>query len=47
VDLDDDAVVVQLNDRVPQHPFPRLDDRGFAYDVIDDGDPVLTAIWRA
>ncbi|MFB6256070.1 MAG: DUF2249 domain-containing protein, partial [Haloplanus sp.] len=45
--LNDGAVVVQVNDRVPQHLFPQLDDRGFAYEVIDDGDPVMTAIWRA
>ena len=46
-DLDDDAVVVQVNDRVPQHLFPQLDDRGFGYEIMDDGDPVVTAIWRA
>ena len=46
-DLDDDAVVVQVNDRIPRHLFPQLDDRGFAYAVIDRGDPVVTAIWRA
>jgi len=46
-DLDDDAVVVQVNDRIPRHLFPQLDDRGFAYEVLDRGDPVVTAIWRA
>lgn len=43
----DDAVVVQVNDRIPRHLFPQLDDRGFAYEVLDRGDPVVTAIWRA
>jgi uncharacterized protein (DUF2249 family) len=46
-DLDDDAVVVQVSDRVPQHLFPRLDDRGFAYDTVERDDRVVTAIWRA
>jgi len=43
----DDGVVVQVNDRVPQHLFPRLDDRGFAYDTVERDDRVVTAIWRA
>lgn len=46
-DLDDDSVVVQVNDRVPQHLFPRLDDRGFDYESVERGDRVVTAIWRA
>lgn len=46
-DLDDEGVVVQVNDRVPQHLFPRLDDRGFAYETVERDDRVLTAIWRA
>jgi len=45
-DLDDD-VLVQVNDRVPQHLFPRLDDRGFAYEAVERDDRVVTAIWRA
>jgi len=43
----DDGVVVQVNDRVPQHLFPRLDDRGFAYETVERDDRVVTAIWRA
>jgi uncharacterized protein (DUF2249 family) len=46
-ELDDDGVVVQVNDRVPQHLFPRLDDRGFAYETVERDDRVVTAIWRA
>jgi len=46
-DLDGDGVVVQVNDRVPQHLFPRLDDRGFAYETVERDDRVVTAIWRA
>jgi len=44
-ELDADGVVVQVNDRVPQHLFPRLDDRGFAYDTVEQEDRVVTAIW--
>jgi len=43
----DDGVVVQVSDRVPRHRFPRLDDRGFAYDTVEGDDRVVTAIWRA
>ena len=46
-ELDDDAVVVQVSDRVPQHLYPHLDDRGFAYDTVERDDRVVTAIWRA
>lgn len=45
-ELPADAVLVQANDRVPQHLFPKLDERGFAYEhtETDDG-TVYTAIW--
>jgi uncharacterized protein (DUF2249 family) len=46
-ELDDDGVVVQVSDRVPQHLFPRLDDRGFDYETVERDDRVVTAIWRA
>ncbi|WP_248897063.1 DUF2249 domain-containing protein [Haloplanus halobius] len=45
-DADDDTVIVQVSDRVPQHLFPRLDDRGFTYDTIERDDRVVTAIWN-
>jgi len=46
-DMDGDAVLVQLNDRAPQHLYPKLDDRGYAYETVDAESAVLTAIWRA
>ncbi len=46
-ELDDRTVLVQLNDRAPQHLFPRLDDRGYRYETVDADDAVVTAIWRA
>jgi len=47
-EMDDDDVLVQSNDRVPQHLFPKLEDRGYTWESVegDDG-TVLTAIWRA
>ena len=44
--LDDDAVLVQLNDRAPQLLYPKLDDRGYRYDTVEVDDGVVTAIWR-
>ena len=45
-EVDDDVVVLQRNDRVPRHLFPRLDDRGYAHETVDDEGTVVTAIWR-
>ena len=44
--LPDDGVLVQRNDREPQHLFPKLEDRGYTWESVerDDG-TVLTAIW--
>lgn len=44
--LDDDVVLVQRNDRVPQHLFPQLDERGYEYQTLEDQDEVVTVIWR-
>ncbi|WP_144799090.1 DUF2249 domain-containing protein [Halorubrum depositum] len=46
-DLPDETVLVQRNDRVPQFLFPKLDDRGYAYDTVEADDGVVTAIWTA
>lgn len=46
-ELDDDVVLVQSNDRVPQHLFPKLEERGYTWEHVEgDDDTVLTAIWR-
>jgi uncharacterized protein (DUF2249 family) len=45
-DLDEDVVLVQYNDRAPQHLYPQLDDRGYEYETVE-GDPVVTVIWRS
>ncbi|MFB6252027.1 MAG: DUF2249 domain-containing protein [Halobellus sp.] len=45
-DLDGEAVFVQLNDRVPQFLFPKLDEQGVAYETVEIDDGALTAIWN-
>nr|WP_254279360.1 DUF2249 domain-containing protein [Halomicroarcula marina] len=45
-DLDSEAVLLQLNDRAPQHLYPKLDDRGFAYDTVETDEVTVTAIWE-
>jgi uncharacterized protein (DUF2249 family) len=45
-DLPDETVLVQVNDRAPQHLYPKLDDRGYEYATVDAGDAVVTGIWR-
>lgn len=44
--MDDGAVLIQFNDRVPQHLYPRLTDRGYAFETVDDGEVVVTAVWN-
>lgn len=45
-DLDDDVVLVQQNDRAPQHLYSQLEDRGYEYGTIEKDDMVFTIIWR-
>lgn len=45
--IDDDTILVQRNDRVPQFLFPKLDDRGYDYDTVETDAEVVTAIWRS
>ena len=45
-EIDDDTVLVQLNDRAPQHLYPKLEDRGYRYETIDDDGTVVTIVWR-
>ncbi|WP_049981061.1 DUF2249 domain-containing protein [Halolamina rubra] len=46
-ELDAETVLVQTNDRAPQHLYPRLADRGYAYETVEGDDAVVTAIWEA
>lgn len=40
-------MLVQTNDRAPQHLYPRLEDRGYAYETVEADDDIVTAIWEA
>jgi len=46
-EIDDGEVVVQFNDRAPQMLYPKLEDRGFAYDTVENDEVTVTTIWRA
>jgi len=45
-DLDDDTVLVQFNDRTPQHLYPKLEDRGYDFESVETDDATVTVIWR-
>jgi hypothetical protein len=45
-ELPDGTVLVQFNDRTPQHLYPKLDDRGYSFETAETDDAVVTAIWR-
>lgn len=42
----DGTVLVQLNDRAPQHLYPLLADRNYQYETVSAGEIVVTAIWE-
>lgn len=42
----EETVLVQLNDRAPQHLYPKLDDRGYAYETVEADGAVVTVIWE-
>lgn len=44
-DLEEETVLLQYNDRAPQHLYPKLDDRGYAYETVEARDRTTTAIW--
>ncbi|MFB6169226.1 MAG: DUF2249 domain-containing protein [Haloferacaceae archaeon] len=46
-ETDDGVVLVQVNDRRPQHLYPKLDDRGYEYETVESGPGVVTVIWAA
>ncbi|QLH83078.1 DUF2249 domain-containing protein [Halosimplex pelagicum] len=46
VELDDGTVLVQLNDRAPQHLYPKLDDRGYEYATVERDGVTVTTVWR-
>jgi len=42
----DGGVLVQINDRAPQHLYPKLEDRGYAYETVEMSDATVTTIWH-
>ena len=46
VELDDETVLVQTNDRAPQHLYPRLEERGYEYQTVETDDRVVTVVWK-
>jgi uncharacterized protein (DUF2249 family) len=45
-ELADSTLLLQVNDRAPQHLYPKLEDRGYEYATVEAADSVLTAIWK-
>ena len=45
-ELPEGTVLIQLNNRAPQHLYPRLDDRGYEYETFELEGDVVTAIWK-
>ncbi len=41
----DEMVLIQYNDRAPQHLYPKLADRGYQYETIETENAVVTVIW--
>lgn len=46
-ELPGDTVLLQRNDRAPQHLYPKLTDRGYAYETIESAEETTTVIWEA
>lgn len=46
-DLGEETVLLQFTDRVPQHLYPRLDERDLAYETVETETFVATAIWQS
>jgi uncharacterized protein (DUF2249 family) len=46
-DLPSETVLVQRNDRAPQHLYPKLDDRGYQYETLERDGEVVTVVWEA
>jgi uncharacterized protein (DUF2249 family) len=44
--LENGTVLVQHNDRAPQHLYPKLDDRDYEYRTVETDEDVITAVWR-
>lgn len=43
----DRKVLVQYNDRAPQHLYPKLEDRGYEYETFNADELTVTVIWES
>lgn len=41
----DRELLVQFNDRAPQHLYPKLEERGYQYETVERDDSTVTLIW--
>lgn len=46
-ELDDETILIQINDRAPQHLYPKLNDRGYEYETLESDEGTITVIWQA
>ena len=46
--LPDETLLIQRNDRAPQFLYPKLEERGYAYETFESEtrEDVVTVIWR-
>lgn len=44
-ELPNETILIQRNDRAPQFLYPKLQDRGYAYETIAQEDETVTVIW--
>lgn len=44
-ELPAETVLIQRNDRAPQHLYPKLDDRGYVYETVEGDGETTTVIW--
>lgn len=40
------GILVQYNDRAPQHLYPKLEDRGYRYETCEIDESTITVIWE-
>jgi uncharacterized protein (DUF2249 family) len=46
LEMEETAILIQINDRRPQHLYPKLEERGYEYETLESGEDVVTAIWK-
>lgn len=44
--LPEGTVLVQRNDRAPQHLYPRLEERGYEFETVERDEEIVTVVWN-